>query len=330
MPLDGHSYLVAQGWSGKGNGLRKGAIAKPIAVNPKKTLAGLGKDRDEAFPFWDHVFSVASQAITVRIDDSDASDSVLNDSLQDEINPSVAPVLRRTTTGILSNLRPVNVTPTSTSGTSTPNLSSSGVPRLSLVAIAKREAAKRNLYSRFYRGAILAPEVDLDPLVGSATSTPSALPPVILSSKAKSKQKAKEERVTTGGKKKEKKNKRKVEELEKEDDEVDKVESKAERRERKRRKKEERVMKKKVKLRKQEASEDRLKVKLDKKRRREEALASAGLGVHRPSNDSSARENVDQIAKERKRRKKEEEVVKQKSETSPNVTVKLQKQRKDS
>ncbi|KAJ3830685.1 hypothetical protein F5880DRAFT_1513003 [Lentinula raphanica] len=76
MPLDGHSYLVAQGWSGKGNGLRKGAIAKPITVNQKKTLAGLGKDRDEAFPFWDHLFSAASQAIKVKIDDSDASDSV--------------------------------------------------------------------------------------------------------------------------------------------------------------------------------------------------------------------------------------------------------------
>lgn len=92
MPLDGHSYLVAQGWSGKGNGLRKGAISKPITVNQKKTLAGLGKDRDEAFPFWDQyvhitepnfltlnigsLFSAASKAITVKIDDSDASDSV--------------------------------------------------------------------------------------------------------------------------------------------------------------------------------------------------------------------------------------------------------------
>lgn len=59
MPLDGHSYLVAQGWSGKGNGLRKGAISKPITVSQKKTLAGLGKDRDEAFPFWDqYVYTI--------------------------------------------------------------------------------------------------------------------------------------------------------------------------------------------------------------------------------------------------------------------------------
>lgn len=53
MPLDGHAHLVAQGWSGKGNGLRHGAITKPVTVVQKKTLAGIGKDRDEAFPFWD-------------------------------------------------------------------------------------------------------------------------------------------------------------------------------------------------------------------------------------------------------------------------------------
>lgn len=53
MPLDGHSYLVSQGWRGKGTGLRDGAISRPITVAQKKNLAGLGKDRDEAFPFWD-------------------------------------------------------------------------------------------------------------------------------------------------------------------------------------------------------------------------------------------------------------------------------------
>lgn len=53
MPLDGHSFLVSQGWSGKGSGLRQGAIAKPLAIPQKKNLSGLGKDRDEAFPFWD-------------------------------------------------------------------------------------------------------------------------------------------------------------------------------------------------------------------------------------------------------------------------------------
>lgn len=58
MPFDGHAYLLSQGWAGKGSGLRHGAIAKPIALTQKKTLSGIGKDRDEAFPFWDQcVFS---------------------------------------------------------------------------------------------------------------------------------------------------------------------------------------------------------------------------------------------------------------------------------
>jgi hypothetical protein len=53
MPLDGHAYLVSQGWKGKGNGLRRDAINRPVIIAQKKTLAGIGKDRDEAFPFWD-------------------------------------------------------------------------------------------------------------------------------------------------------------------------------------------------------------------------------------------------------------------------------------
>jgi hypothetical protein len=36
-----------------GSGLREGSIAKPIAIPKKKTLSGIGKDRDEAFPFWE-------------------------------------------------------------------------------------------------------------------------------------------------------------------------------------------------------------------------------------------------------------------------------------
>jgi len=53
MPLDGYSYLVAQGWQGTGKALREGAISKPVVIAQKKSLAGVGKDRDEAYPFWD-------------------------------------------------------------------------------------------------------------------------------------------------------------------------------------------------------------------------------------------------------------------------------------
>jgi hypothetical protein len=60
MPLDGHSYLVSQGWSGHGTGLRQDSIIRPLAIPQKRTLAGLGKDRDEAFPFWDQFSSPSS------------------------------------------------------------------------------------------------------------------------------------------------------------------------------------------------------------------------------------------------------------------------------
>lgn len=53
MPLDGNAYLKAQGWEGQGSGLRHGAISRPVIIAQKKTLSGIGKDRDEAFPFWD-------------------------------------------------------------------------------------------------------------------------------------------------------------------------------------------------------------------------------------------------------------------------------------
>ncbi|KAF9067136.1 hypothetical protein BDP27DRAFT_1538097 [Rhodocollybia butyracea] len=264
MPLDGHSYLVAQGWSGKGNGLRKGAISKPITVNQKKTLAGLGKDRDEAFPFWDHLFSAASQAITVKIDDSDASDS-------DESSSNVAPVLRRTTTGILSNRRPVDVTPASTSGTSTPE---PNMPRLGLVAIAKREAAKRNLYSRFYRGAVLAPESEQPKSKDTFDSNIPA--PETLSAKAKSKELAELEEL---------------EELIEETDNIELAETKAQRRERRRREKEEKEMKAKKKLEKK-----RRKERKEKERLESEAAMNVSV-ISSPTDEAKA---------ERKRRKKEE------------------------
>ncbi|KIM89136.1 hypothetical protein PILCRDRAFT_813044 [Piloderma croceum F 1598] len=145
MPLDGHSYLVAQGWSGKGTGLRQGAISRPLAIPQKKTLSGLGKDRDEAFPFWDHLFTAAASTIKIKVT-SDDEDS-------DNSQSSSAVTIKRTTTGILSNRRPVSGT-AANSGSSTPD---SETPRLSLIANAKREAAKRGLYSRFFRGPVLGP-----------------------------------------------------------------------------------------------------------------------------------------------------------------------------
>jgi len=146
MPLDGHSFLVAQGWGGKGTGLRQGGISRPLAIPQKKTLAGLGKDRDEAFPFWDHLFCAAAKSIQVKL----ASDDEADDCAAGVVD--APPLLKRTATGILSNRRPVNEIVVA-SGSNTPDSDISS--RYSLLTIAKREAAKRGLYARFFRGPVL-------------------------------------------------------------------------------------------------------------------------------------------------------------------------------
>ncbi|PFH53993.1 hypothetical protein AMATHDRAFT_136064 [Amanita thiersii Skay4041] len=153
MPLDGHAYLVAQGWAGKGSGLREGAISKPLAIPQKRNIAGLGKDRDEAFPFWDHLFTAAACSIQLKIHNSDSEDEA--DSGKDES----APVWSRTSTGILSNRRPVTGTSAQSSGASTPNPADQP-PKYNLLVTAKREAAKRSLYSRFFRGPVISEQTD--------------------------------------------------------------------------------------------------------------------------------------------------------------------------
>ncbi|KAL5501714.1 hypothetical protein ACEPAH_8974 [Sanghuangporus vaninii] len=163
MPLDGHSYLVTQGWSGKGSGLREGAITRPLAIPQKKTLSGLGKDRDDAFPFWDHLYAIATKAIKIKIhkDEDESSDT------DSSVTPAL-PTLSRTSTGILSNRRPVVGTPVSSSGTATPSAvdasssaSSRNEYRINFIATAKRDAARRSLYSRFFRGPVLGPDYDV-------------------------------------------------------------------------------------------------------------------------------------------------------------------------
>ena len=85
--------------------------------------------------------------------------------------------LRHTSTGILSNRPPIVGTPAS-SGASTPTPDSNATPgssstsRLSLLALAKRETARRGLYSRFFRGPILGPDDAQSEMVGTEPSTP--------------------------------------------------------------------------------------------------------------------------------------------------------------
>jgi len=105
------------------------------------------------------VFSAAAKSIQLKIHNSDSEDeSNANDNGSER---DLAPVFSRTSTGILSNRRPINRTSVDTSGTSTPV---EAQPRYgSLLVSAKREAAKRNLYSMFFRGPILGPELGQEP-----------------------------------------------------------------------------------------------------------------------------------------------------------------------
>lgn len=82
--------------------------------------------------------------------------------VQDDDGPEGAPtttVLSRTATGILSNRRPTSAR--ATPGDTTPE---PAVPRgtLSVMAAAKREAARRALYAGFYRAFVMKSEVDAD------------------------------------------------------------------------------------------------------------------------------------------------------------------------
>ncbi|KAJ9115120.1 hypothetical protein QFC22_005450 [Naganishia vaughanmartiniae] len=124
MPMDTAEYLASQGWKGKGT-----------AVVQKKTLGGVGKDRDEAVPFWDNIFAAA--AINIKVS-------------------SEAPT-------------PV------TSGTATPVEDEPLAPSkhtssMNAFARGKKEMARRLLYSKFFRGDVLVSE-DLDKIPGPSSST---------------------------------------------------------------------------------------------------------------------------------------------------------------
>ena len=80
VKFDPAQHLTKQGWKGTGTGIRlhstsplfmvrlksfhtlalkNGHATRPLPVVPKKSLSGIGKDRDQAIPFWDqYVISV--------------------------------------------------------------------------------------------------------------------------------------------------------------------------------------------------------------------------------------------------------------------------------
>lgn len=157
------------------------------------------------------MFTAASKAITIKVT-SDGEDESEVDGEGEEgvctlfspldtgrlINAQVLsknqlPDLKRTSTGIISNRRPTSGTPVS--GSPDPTTSS----QLSLIAAAKREAVKRGLYSRFFRGPVLGPDVDSSTSVtptGSSSPAPESSSQEVKKKRRKSKDRdeTKEER----------------------------------------------------------------------------------------------------------------------------------------
>ncbi|KAI5454166.1 hypothetical protein NCC49_004231 [Naganishia albida] len=135
MPMDTTEYLTAQGWKGKGTALKQGHMTRPIAVVQKKTLSGVGKDRDEAVPFWDNIFAAA--AINIRVSS-------------------------QTPTPAASG----TATPTK-GGSPAPSRSSQTQSSMTAFARGKQEMARRILYSKFLRGQVILSE-DLDKIPGAS------------------------------------------------------------------------------------------------------------------------------------------------------------------
>ncbi|BGP58279.1 hypothetical protein JCM8202_000959 [Rhodotorula sphaerocarpa] len=134
-PFDAGTYLRGLGWQGPGSSLNnsKDGRAKPVTVVQKKTLAGIGRDRDTSFAWWDAIFSsVANKVGTAQ------------------------PEQQRTTTGILSHRPPPSKLNAydedrSKSGSETPK---TGL-NLDAMAAVKLEQARRQLYSGFLRGTVI-------------------------------------------------------------------------------------------------------------------------------------------------------------------------------
>ncbi|KAK4684085.1 hypothetical protein P7C73_g6118, partial [Tremellales sp. Uapishka_1] len=117
--FDPAAHLTKQGWKGKGTALKHGHATRPLPVVPKKTLTGIGKDRDTAVPFWDHIF--ASTASTLFSPSTPTTSSSWQ-TLEFGVHPSQRK------------------------------------PAMSATARSRREVARRGLYSRFFKGTALSEE----------------------------------------------------------------------------------------------------------------------------------------------------------------------------
>ncbi|CEQ42511.1 SPOSA6832_04342, partial [Sporobolomyces salmonicolor] len=132
--FDSATYLRGLGWSGPGSSLNNSphGRAKPVTVAQKKTLSGVGRDRDTAFPWWEMVFSsVAGKVGGVKVEH------------------------HRTSTGILSH-RPPPPKANAYEELTPEEKKNRGGLNMDAMAHAKLEMARRQLYSGFLRGTVLS------------------------------------------------------------------------------------------------------------------------------------------------------------------------------
>ncbi len=68
MPLNTTTFLVSQGWEGVGvplDGKAGRGLKKPLAITQKKTLSGIGKDRDRADDWWNSIFTAGAKSLSI-------------------------------------------------------------------------------------------------------------------------------------------------------------------------------------------------------------------------------------------------------------------------
>ncbi|WVQ96609.1 hypothetical protein IAU59_003714 [Kwoniella sp. CBS 9459] len=146
--FDPAAHLHKHGWKGKGTALKHGHSTRPLAVVQKKTLSGIGKDRDEAVPFWDHIFAATAASLFSASPTPAPSNS--GSPGPGPSSSSWAP-------------SPLNVDSRGNKLAPAPGdltVGSAAKPKLSINATARagKELARRGLYSRFLRGKVLVPE----------------------------------------------------------------------------------------------------------------------------------------------------------------------------
>jgi hypothetical protein len=126
------------------------------------------------------LFAVAASAIRLKLDSDDegtgsgsvgavpspTAPSHICMHCPQDVDPNV-PALARTTTGIISNRRPVD-------GVAADAHAPAPARGLSLMAAAKQAAARRILYARFFRGPVLGSDMDSLPAAAAAVAGSSA------------------------------------------------------------------------------------------------------------------------------------------------------------